>query len=70
MGMFKIPNMAPLQESSWDRQIIMFFFTAAQTVTVEILNQDKSEGLISNEVMLHFFSTVQTHQKVLPEESS
>lgn len=24
---------------------------------MEILNQDKTEGLISNEVMLHFFST-------------
>lgn len=48
METFNIGNLAPLRKSSWDS-------AAAWTVIVEIINQDKTGGLISNAVMLHFF---------------
>lgn len=52
---FNIGNLAPLRKSSWDHRPLPTVSTAARTVIVGILNQDKTGGLISNAVMLHFF---------------
>lgn len=55
METFNIGNLAPLRKSSRDHQPLPTVSAAARTVIVEILNQDKTGGLISNAVMLHFF---------------
>lgn len=48
---------APPRENSWDRRIITFVFRCSADGNRGNLNQDKTGGLISNEAMLHFFST-------------
>lgn len=55
METFNIGNLAPPRKSSRDHQPLPTLSAAARTVIVEILNQDKTGGLISNAVMLHFF---------------
>lgn len=70
MEMSNMANTAPLRENSWDRRIITFVFRCSADGNGGNLNQDKTGGLISNEAMLHFFSTGRHAPERAAEESS